>query len=54
MSLFARIHQTLCVTPAMEAGVSDKLYASEWIVSLIKARDSKPNRAKTHMMRISI
>lgn len=32
---FARIHQTLRVTPAMEAGVSDHVWEMEEIVSLI-------------------
>ena len=35
---FCRIHKTLRVTPAMEAGVSDTLRDVEWIVSLIDAR----------------
>jgi IS1 family transposase len=33
---FVRIHQTLRVTPAMEAGVSNKLWSFEDIVRLIK------------------
>jgi hypothetical protein len=33
---FARIHQTLRVTPAMEAGVSDHVWSLEEIVGLIK------------------
>lgn len=32
---FARIHQTLRVTPAMEAGISDHVWTLEEIVSLI-------------------
>ena len=32
---FARIHQTLRVTPAMEAGVSDRVWAIEEIVALL-------------------
>ena|SRR6185369_1971968 len=34
---FARVHQTLRVTPAMEAGVSNHIWTLEEIVSLIKA-----------------
>ena len=49
---FVRIHQTLKVTPAMEAGVSDTLHDMEWIVSLIDARADKPNRPKTYRKRI--
>ena len=41
---FVKIHKTLKITPAMEAGVTDKLYDMEWIVGLIDAREAKPNR----------
>jgi len=37
---FARIHQTLRVTPAMEAGVSDHLWTMEEIAALTDS-DSK-------------
>ena len=45
---FCRIHKTLGVTPAMEAGITDTLRDMEWIVSLIDARASKPNRPKRY------
>lgn len=32
---FARVHQTLCVTPAMQAGVSDHVWSIEEIVALL-------------------
>jgi hypothetical protein len=32
---FARVHQSLRVTPAMEAGITDHVWAIEDIVSLI-------------------
>jgi hypothetical protein len=32
---FARVHQTLRVTPAMEAGVADHVWAIEEIVGLV-------------------
>jgi hypothetical protein len=32
---FARVHQTLRVTPAMEAGVSDRVWSLEEIVNLL-------------------
>jgi hypothetical protein len=32
---FARIHQTLRVTPAMEAGISDRVWSIEEIVRLL-------------------
>ena len=48
---FCRIHKTLRVTPAMEAGISNTLRDCEWIVSLIDARAAKPNRPKTYKKR---
>jgi hypothetical protein len=33
---FARVHQTLRVTPAMEAGVSDRVWSLEEIIDLLK------------------
>jgi hypothetical protein len=32
---FARIHQTLRVTPAMEAGISDHLWSLDEIIALL-------------------
>jgi len=32
---FGRVHQTLRVTPAMEAGVSDHIWSIDEIVSLL-------------------
>ena len=32
---FARVHQTLRVTPAMEAGIADHVWAIEEIVALL-------------------
>ena len=34
---FGRVHQTLRVTPAMEAGVSDHVWSIEEIVGLLDA-----------------
>lgn len=41
---FCKIHKTLRVTPAMEAGLSDTLRNFEWIGELIDARARKPGR----------
>ena len=49
---FVKIHKTLKVTPAMAAGVSDKLREVEWIIGLIDAREAKPNRPKKYKKRI--
>ena len=37
---FARIHRTLRVTPAMEAGISDHVWSLEEIVGLIEHAES--------------
>lgn len=39
---FVRIHQTLRVTPAMAAGVTDKLWEMSDIVALVEANEQKP------------
>ena len=41
---FCRIHKTLRVTPAMEAGLSDTVRDYEWIVSLIDAYLPAPKK----------
>jgi hypothetical protein len=38
---FCRIHKTLKVSPALAAGVTDKLWNMEDIVALIDARDER-------------
>jgi hypothetical protein len=35
---FGRVHQTLRVTPAMEAGIADHLWSIDEIVSLLNKR----------------
>ena len=48
---FCRIHTTLRVTPAMEAGLDHTVRDCEWMVRLIDARAPKPNRPKTYKKR---
>jgi IS1 family transposase len=43
---FARIHRMLKVTPAMAAGVTDRLWSVEDIVALIDARDDRKSKKK--------
>ncbi len=45
---FCRIHKTLRVTPAIEAGISEVVRDMEWVVGLIDARAPKPGRPKTY------
>jgi IS1 family transposase len=41
---FVRIHKTLRMSPAMAAGVSDRLWSMEDIVALIDAREEPPKK----------
>jgi IS1 family transposase len=41
---FCRIHKTLRVTPAMQAGIADTVRDMDWIVGMIDAVAAKPNR----------
>jgi hypothetical protein len=38
---FCRIHQTLRVTPAMEAGATDHVWLLEEVVSLLDSQDTQ-------------
>ena len=48
---FCRIHKTLRVTPAMEAGVTDRLWEIGDIVDMVEADAAKPNRPATYRKR---
>lgn len=43
---FIRVHITLKTTPAVAAGIADKPYDIEWLLSLIDARAAKKGRPK--------
>jgi IS1 family transposase len=43
---FVRIHKTLRVTPAMEAGLTDRLWTMEDIVAMVDARAEPPKAGK--------
>ncbi len=45
---FVRVHKTLRVTPAMEAGLTDTLHDMGWLADLIEAAQPKPNRPRTY------
>lgn len=48
---FCRLHQTLRVTPAMAAGVTDRLWEIADIVALVEESAPKPNRPATYKKR---
>ena len=48
---FARIHKTLRVSPAMEAGLVDTLYDMEWIAGMVEEQAPKPKRPKRYKRR---
>ena len=48
---FVRIHKTLRVTPAMAAGISDRVWGYEDILALVDAREEAPKRPATYRKR---
>ena len=48
---FVRIHQTLRVTPAMAAGVTDKLWEMADLVAIVEMADAAPMRPKAYKKR---
>jgi IS1 family transposase len=50
---FTRIHKTLRVTPAMEAGVTDRLWDVSDIVKLVEAAEAKPAKRGPYKKRVA-
>jgi IS1 family transposase len=50
---FCRIHKTLRVTPAMQAGLTDHVWDMEEVVAIMDERAPKPGRPKTYKKAIS-
>lgn len=48
---YVRLHKTLRVTPAMAAGLTDRLWDMDDIVTLVEARDPEPKRRTTYKKR---
>ena len=51
---FVRIHTSLRVSPAMAAGVTDKLWSLDDIVALIEAREPAPKKRGSYKKRAGI
>ncbi len=51
---FVRIHKTLRVTPAMAAGVSDRLWDVSDIVALVEAREAPLKKRGAYKQRVNI
>jgi IS1 family transposase len=49
-TIFCRIHKTLSVTPAMEAGLTDHVWSLEELCGLLKINDGKKNVAFSSKM----
>ena len=50
---YARIHSSIRVSPAMAAGVTDKLWSMDDIVALVEARDAAPKKRGPYKKRSS-
>jgi IS1 family transposase len=50
---FVRIHKTLRVTPAMAAGVTDRLWEMADLVAVIEAAEAKPGKRGPYKKRLS-
>ena len=51
---FVRIHQSLRVTPAMAAGVTDRLWEMSDIVALLEAAEPKPGKRGPYRKRQTV
>ncbi|MGH8712842.1 MAG: IS1 family transposase, partial [Casimicrobiaceae bacterium] len=49
---FVRLHQTLRVSPAMAAGVTDKLWSLDDVVALIETDEQQPRKRGPYKKRI--
>lgn len=39
-----RVHKTLRVSPAMQAGIADRLWSMEDVTALVEASDARPGK----------
>ncbi len=50
---FMKVHQTLKVTPAMEAGLTDRLWDRADLVAVVDANEEAPKKRGPYKQRIS-
>ena len=50
---FARIHRTLRITPAMAAGVTDRLWTVAGFADIVEAAAPKPGRRGSYKKRVA-
>ncbi len=50
---FVRVHQTLKVTPAMEAGLTNRLWDIKDLLALVDANEEAPKKRGPYKKRIS-
>jgi hypothetical protein len=50
---FVRIHKTLRITPAMAAGLTDRVWGMEDVIALMDAVAPKPGRPKSYKKRVA-
>ena len=50
---FVRIHKTLRCTPAMAAGLTDRLWSMEDVVALVDAREAPVAKRGTYKPRVA-
>jgi hypothetical protein len=50
---WTRIHSTLRITPAMAAGLTDRVWSVEEIIGLMDETAPKPGRPKVYKKRVA-
>ncbi len=50
---FVRVHKSLRVSPAMAAGISDRLWSMEDLATLVEAADAKPGKRGSYLKSVN-
>ena len=51
---FVRVHKSLRVSPAMAAGISDRLWSMEDLAALVEAADAKPGKRGPYKSKLPV